>query len=109
MAEERSRLEMRIKQLEDQLQELRAAREPVDISADEIAAYRKVAGVLAGWDQECGINECHPVLPIRFRPRHWPWPWPCGPCIPCDYECYCGPCLRGPIGGGGGRFGGLGG
>ncbi|HEX2295259.1 MAG TPA: hypothetical protein VHN37_08125 [Actinomycetota bacterium] len=107
MGDDRIRkLEMRIKQLEDQLQGQRAASqtaEPTDISADEIATYQKVRDVV-GIDPACGINECY------VRPKLPPIGYLCiKPCLPppCIYECTCGPCNVGGWRGGG--FGGLGG
>ncbi len=95
---ETKHLEMRIVELETQLKELRAARTPASLTAEEISAYIRVINIL-----RC-INECT-----------------CGPCacggscsyfsgyLPniqrCIYECNIDPRFIG----GGGRFGGLGG
>ncbi len=51
----------------EQLEKLLSARtaQPADISAEEIAAYRKVSEVLAAdYGDFCGINDCYrpPVL-----------------------------------------------
>jgi hypothetical protein len=112
--DEVKKLEMRIVELEDQLKQLRARPEPVDISADELRAYQKVREVLAtDWGDFCGINDC-----MRCMARL------CGSCIKwpsetisrcirlcgCIFECFCGPCNMGGFeGGGGARFSGLGG
>jgi hypothetical protein len=101
------RLEMRIVELENQLKQLRASREAVNLSADEIQAYRKVREALAiDWGDFCGINDCMRCIILRC--------WTGGPIVRCiricDVECTCGPCsLGGGILGGGGRFGTLGG
>jgi hypothetical protein len=108
------KLEMRIIELEDQLKELRARREPDDVSADEIRAYQKVRQMIsADWGDFCGINDCMRCL-VRL----------CGPCIKwpsetisrcvhlcaCIIECSCGPCNVGGFERGGlSRFSGLGG
>ena len=100
-------LEMRIVELENELKTLRASREPVDISAEELKAYQKVRGVMRQDVDFCGINDCKPctlvhcdVAPVQVR-------WP----EPCIYECSCGPCSYynpARVRVGGGRFGGLG-
>ena len=103
-------LELRIRKLEDALGQARARRQSIDVSPEDIQAYRKVRDALA-FDPEtvCGINECMPCI---IRPCVVN---PCviNPCIirRCDVECICGPCGFGGFGGfgGGGRFGGLGG
>ena len=99
-------LELRIKELEDQLKQLRATHEAVNISAEEVKAYRKVRDVLAlDPDTECGINECSRCIINRCINR-------CivNRCIVrCIFECTCGPCNLGDFTiGGGGRFGNLG-
>ena len=109
MAEDKvAKLELRIKQLEDQVQGFRAA-QPQDLTADEIRTYQKVSSVVAAGDiSVCGINECQVcvisclrcIRCIRCLPRCWPQ------CVP---ECVCGPCLASGGGSGGvGRFSGLG-
>src|SRR5687768_6248730 len=59
MAEDKvARLELRIRQLEDQLKGFRAE-EPQDVSADEVKAYQKVRSMLAAdYGEFCGINDC---------------------------------------------------
>lgn len=87
-------LQQRVAELEKLLQ---ARREPADITADEIRAYRKVSDILAAdWDEFCGINDCYrPVIRcvvVRCIQR----------CVVrCINECTCGPCGGGPWGGGG--------
>jgi hypothetical protein len=120
-------LSMRIKELEAQLSQLTAAAAPQDVSADEIRAYHKVrkslGGGLAGWDQECGINECQPLRCIPGTSSGSYRRWRIQRCI---NECTCGPCnidaireslemtklelehITTVLRGGGGRFGGLG-
>lgn len=109
--EDVKRLEARIVELEDQLKAVRTTREPVDISAEEIQAFRKVSDALAS-DLACSgacLSECricivHRCVSACLR---------CGggPCIidPCIVECSCGPCnIGGFAGRGGGRFSSLG-
>jgi hypothetical protein len=103
------KLEMRIVELEDQLKELRARREPSDISADEMKAYRKVREVIAAdWGGGC-ISECMRCVGPCIK-------WPsetisrCIRLCACIFECACGPCNFGGFeAGGAGRFSGLGG
>ncbi len=88
-------LKQRVAQLEMQLQ---ARREPQDVSADEIRAFRKVSELLAAdWGEFCGINDCYrpPILRCVINP-----------CIVrcvvrCIQECTCGPCNLGQAGLGG--------
>src|ERR671916_2136352 len=106
--EEVRRLEARIVELEDQLKAVRGTREPVDISAEEMQAFRKVSAAVAS-DLACSgacLSECRVCIVLRCVTA-------ClrcstGPCIidPCIVECSCGPCnIGGFAGGGGGRFG----
>lgn len=88
-------LKQRVAELEKLLQ---ARREPVDVTADEIRAYRKVSDLLAAdWGDFCGINDCFrpPVLRcavVRCLQR----------CVVrCVNECTCGPCDIGSWGAGG--------
>jgi len=107
MAEDKvAKLELRIKQLEDQLTGFRGT-PPADLTADEIRVYQKVSTMMAANCAGGGIYECvvcttRCLLCIRCvqcLPRCW------GPC----WECTCGPCLATSSGGGGmGRFSGLG-
>lgn len=107
------KLEMRIVELEDELKTLRAARQPVDISADEVRAYLKVKDVLrVDWGDFCGINDC-----ARCNIARCGTVGPITRCL-CAVECFgcgcvvgCGPCacisagsLRGSLG----RFSSLG-
>ena len=86
-------LKARVAELE---KALKARREPVDVTADEIRAFQKVSGLLAGdWGDSCGINECYRPPVIR-----------CVQCIQrcivrCIYECTCGPCGPQYLGAGG--------
>lgn len=80
-----------------------------DFTDEEIAAFKKVSAA-ANFGEFCGINDC-------FRPRLCSGTLcstvctVCRTCfVPCIFECTCGPCDVGPLGGGGlQRFGGLGG
>ena len=100
------KLEMRIIELENELKQLRARREPEDITADELKAFRKVSEMLhADFGEFCGINDCARCLVMRCNID----PTVCR-IVFCDIECTCGPCNLGRFTrGGGGRFGGLGG
>jgi len=83
MAGEIKELRLRIVELENQLDQLKARREPADISAEELKAYRKVHDILhADYGELCGINDCQPCVvtrcavdpvrpgrPARHRPR----------------------------------------
>jgi hypothetical protein len=80
--------------------------EPVDLTAEELNAYRKVRDVMAAdWGEFCGINDCfHCILCKVCSVCHV-----CVVCRVCDVECTCGPCIiAGPRGGIGDfrRFGG---
>ncbi len=108
MAEEDvKKLELRIRELENQLKTFQAAASaPQALSAEEIAAYQKVSSVLSGFDDwGCGINECRPISVCRIcnvvACRI------CRACRVCINECVCGPCSMG--GGSGGGFTGFGG
>lgn len=89
-----------------ELEKLLAARsQPVEITADEMAAYKKVSEALAFDVGDCGINECsRPPIVLRCVQ----------PCVvkcihrcivrciqKCIFECSCGPCNVGGFGGGG--------
>jgi hypothetical protein len=70
------------------LEKLLAAREPVDITADEIKAFQKVANLLAFDWGDCGINECYRPPVVRCIVSR---------CVTrcvvrCINECTCGPC-----------------
>jgi hypothetical protein len=83
-------------------------REAADLSADEIRAYQKVRDVIAAdWGEFCGINDCFRCIINRCLRCYTPVPIPIP--RPCDFECSCGPCNVGGMGGGLGRFSGLGG
>jgi len=114
MAEDKIRkLELRIKELEDQLETQRAGPEATDLKAEELQAYLKVREMLqVDWGEFCGVNDCMRIGRL------------CGPCIRwpsetisrcvhtcgCIFECFCGPCNFGGFSsGGGGRFSQLGG
>jgi hypothetical protein len=106
-------LDLRLTRIESAIEKLGAAREPVaaaQLSAEEIAAYRKVRDVIAAdYGEFCGINDCFRCIVVRCVTS----------CItncvtvcvrPCDIECTCGPCnLGGGFTGGLSRFGRLGG
>lgn len=107
-------LEGRIKQLEDELRQLRGARQQAaDITPEEMKAYTKVRDLIAtDPDLGCGINECSRCIVLRCITS----------CVTncivqcitrcivvCDVECICGPCNIGGLGRAGlSRFGGLG-
>lgn len=114
MAQEDIRkLELRIKELEDQLQAQRARPEAADISADEVQAYLKVREMVAvDWGDFCGINDC--MRCVRLCDACIKWPSEtisrCVHTCGCIFECFCGPCNWGGFSaGGGGRFSQLGG
>ncbi len=94
---EMQKLELRIKELEDQLKAMRSSTSGPQITAEDLQAFHKVRDALITGFGFC-LTECTRCL---------------GPCIVqrCIFECTCGPCLQQdrPLGGGGGRFGGLGG
>jgi hypothetical protein len=104
MAEDVKRLELRIKELENQLKQFQAPA-PQELTKEDIAAYQKVSKALASVDDwGCGINECRPIGICRV----------CGVCRVCRVcrvcinECVCGPCNICAAGGGGGGFSGFG-
>ncbi len=105
-------LEMRIKKIEGLLEKMVAKREAVDVSADEVKAYKKVRDLVA-WDPDntCGINECQPCVILRCIKDPISL-CACIKCAPCDVECSCGPCNMcgyGTLGSSGSsKFGGLG-
>jgi hypothetical protein len=107
------KLELRIKELEDQLKTARARPEPEDISADELQAYLKVREQLAvDWGDFCGPNDCMPIRRLCDRCIRWPSETisRCVHVCGCIFECFCGPCNVGGFGSGGiQRFSGLGG
>lgn len=107
MEKDIAKLEMRLLELENQLKDFRARREPVNISAEELTAYRKVKDALqADYGDMCGINDCQPCVVSRCSVT------PISPCIiqRCDVECVCGPCNIGDYYRGSAfRFGRLGG
>lgn len=108
MAEDIKKLELRIRELENQLKQQQAAATPQDLTKEEIAAYHKVSSALnaAAGDWDCGINEC---TPIKFCAcRVCQICKVCRTCV-CINECVCGPCNICRIGGGGGGFSGFGG
>jgi hypothetical protein len=104
------KLELRIKELEDQLKSLRSSSQvtPEDLQAFQRVRDAMLATCLSGCISECArcigplcivncvtncVTNCITVCITR-----------------CIFECTCGPCLQDrPAGGGGGRFGGLGG
>jgi hypothetical protein len=100
------KLELRITELETQLQAAQAPRQATQLTSEELQAFVKVRDVLASdFGDFCGINDCFRcrVLPCQI-----------GGCVgprPCVVECTCGPCnLGGSFGAANlGRFSGLGG
>jgi len=114
MAEDQIRkLELRIKELEDQLQTQRAQPEVSDLSADEVKAFMKVREMLqVDWGEFCGINDCMRINRLCDRCIRWPSETisRCVHTCGCIFECFCGPCNFGGFSaGGGGRFSQLGG
>jgi hypothetical protein len=97
------RLELRVQELENQLKQFQMAAAPQEISADEMAVYRRVRSALTAFDDwECGINECRPIFVCRGTICRI-----CRVCRVCINECNCGPCRIGG-GGVGGGFSGFG-
>ena len=107
-AEDIKGLEMRIARIEKLVEKMAVGREPADVSAQEIAAFRKVRDVIAAdWGEFCGINDCFRCIIRCLR---------CVTCVRCIVrcivECSCGPCnpgFEGGLSGGIGRFSELGG
>jgi hypothetical protein len=102
------KLELRIKELEDQLQTQRQPK-AADISANEVQAFLKVRDMLrVDWGDFCGINDC---LACRLcGGGSGGGGAVCRVCRACIVECTCGPCNIGPFAGGGiSRFEQLGG
>jgi len=101
-----SKLEMRIARLEKLIEGLAPeSRAPQALTADEVAAYRKVQDVIAAGEFS-GINECSRCFVVRCMQRCITI---CGMvCRACDVECICGPCGFGGLGSRLSRFGGLG-
>ena len=105
-----SKLELRLERIEKLMERAVTARQAEPLSAEEIAAYRKVRDVIAtDYGEFCGINDCFRCIIVRcvricqvLCDRI---------CIrPCDIECTCGPCgFSGAARGGVRRFGVLGG
>lgn len=100
-------LAVRIGRLEKLVGSIAERGEPIDISADDIKAYRKVRDVVAAdWGEFCGINDCFRCIIrcLRCTVR-------CYTCLRCDVECNCGPCNwgYGSVAGGLDRFSRLGG
>lgn len=106
MADDVKSLEMRVRELENQLKQYQAAAAPQALSREEVAAYQKVSAVLAADDWGCGINECRPIQICRICTVCRV----CRICRICINECVCGPCNICSYGGGaGGGFSGFGG
>ena len=107
------KLELRIKELEDQPQTQRKPPEPEDVSADEVKAFLKVRDTLQpDWGDFCGINDCMKAARLCGSCIRWPSETisRCVNTCGCIFECFCGPCNWGPFtAGGGGRFQQLGG
>lgn len=96
------RLELRIQELENQLKQFQATAQQ-DLTAEDIAAFRKVSAALSAFDDwGCGINECRPIVTLCRVCRI------CRVCRVCINECVCGPCNVCSRGGGGGGFSGFG-
>lgn len=62
-------LEKRIAELEKQLKGIGSQYQQPDIKPEEMAVFKKVGNQL-GYDviDECGINECQPILRFRHSP-----------------------------------------
>jgi hypothetical protein len=106
MAEDVKKLELRIRELENQLKQYQASAAPQDLTKEEIAAYHKVSSALSAFDDwGCGINECRPIGICRVCSVCRV----CRVCRVCINECVCGPCNICTSGGGGGGFSGFGG
>ena len=77
-------LEQRIAELEEQLKKFSGGSK-VDIDPREMEVFKKVGNQL-GYDfiDDCGVNECQPI--IRFRKRPWWWYWEIPRPVP-TYEC----------------------
>jgi hypothetical protein len=104
MSEDVKKLELRIRELENQLKNFQSAAQPQDLTKEEIAAFHKVNSTLNAGDWECGINECRPISICRVCRV-----CACRVCKICIFECTCGPCNICQVGGSGGSFGGFGG
>lgn len=98
-------LELRLTEIEKKLDMLTQRAPTAGLSKEDIEAYRRVRDVMAAdWGEFCGINDCFRCIQL------------CGVrclttrCIVrCINECVCGPCnIGGGLGGGIGRFEGLG-
>ena len=105
MADDVKALELRIRELENQLKQFQAAAGPQALTREEVAAYQKVSSVLAADDWGGGINECRPIYFCACHVCKV-----CKVCRVCINECVCGPCNVCSHGGGaGGGFSGFGG
>ena len=99
------KLELRIKELEDQLKSMRSSQPGSQISAEDMQAFQRVRdALLGGGGASFCLTECTRCIGLCIVNC-------ISVCIQrCIFECSCGPCLQErPLGGGGGRFGGLGG
>jgi hypothetical protein len=104
------KLELRVRELENQLKQFQATSAPQALSREEVAAFQKVGAVLSAFgDWECGINECRPIGICSCRICSVCRV--CRICRNCINECVCGPCNICTTGGGaaGGGFSGFGG
>src|SRR2546428_13079544 len=91
------KLELRIRELENQLKQFQAAATPQALTREEVAAFQKVSAVLAAADDwGCGINECRPINICRICSVCRV----CRICRICINECVCGPCNICSTGGG---------
>ena len=78
-------LEQRIAELEKQLKTLGSQQQKPNVNPEEMATFVKVSNQL-GYDviDECGVNECQPVIRFRGSPYFHPHiPFPVFHC----YEC----------------------
>lgn len=112
MAEDTQDLAARIARLEKLVESIATMPERpkvADITAEDVAAFRKVRDVLAfDPDTVCGINECFKCVAVCRVCQVCAVCQVCTickVCRVCDFECTCGPCN---VGGMSGRFGGLG-
>jgi len=107
MTDESKDLSARVAALEQMMARAPAAQMDVEITPEELKAFRKVRDIIAfDPDNVCGINECFKCVAVCRTCRVCQICSICRVCRVCDFECVCGPCSLGS--GGGGRFGGLG-
>lgn len=97
-------LNARLAAIEKTLESLSRKPSVTELSAEDMATYKKVRDVIAfDSDSVCGINECFKCSVTSCRVCSVCQV--CRVCRVCDFECVCGPCSFGGLGG---RFRGLG-